>query len=190
MNRTVTAIVVLAVLAVAALPSLHLEPIERLRRSAQQADMRQKFESLSLPSKTRLLAISEAPLPATTYFYASPWNGEYLCDELLEAARKVGEPKPWESPLKDRCGFSMRVAAGWRARLTGVFSYELRAIALPETRPGLEPNEEICVREREDDPPMETRLAPCWLGPDESYLYVTLFGEQVWIESEVPKDAV
>jgi len=86
MTRTRTAIAVLAVLGLAALPSLHIEPIERIRQSAQQADMRAMFEALPLPAKSRLLAISEAPYPATTYFFASPWNGQYLCDELLEAA--------------------------------------------------------------------------------------------------------
>ena len=190
MTRTGTAIAVLAVLGLAALPSLHIEPIERVRRTAQQTDMRAMLDALPLPAESRLLAIAEAPYPATTYFFASPWNGQYLCDELLKTIRTVGDAKPWEPSLIDRCGFSAQVVAGWRAFLVGVFTYEVRGFALHESRPGLGLTEEICEGERADRPRLESRLAPCWLDADESYFYVTIFGEKGWIESELPKDAV
>ena len=190
MARTWTAIAALTAVGLAVLPSLHLDPVERLRRSAQQADMRAMLDVLSLPADSRLLAISETPFPATTYFFASPWIGRFLCDELLKTVRTVGEATPWKPSVVDRCGFSANATAGWRALLVGVFSYEIRGFALYDSRPGLDSTEEVCERERADPPPLESRLAPCWIGPDESYFYVTIFGEQVWIESELPKGAV
>ena len=90
MTRTRIAIAVLAVLGLAALPSLHLEPIERLRRSSQQTDMRAKLDALPLPAESRLLAISEAPYPATTYFFASA-DREF--DEFgTNSAAQTGSP--------------------------------------------------------------------------------------------------
>ena len=168
-------------LAFALVLGLRLDPIERLRRAAQVADIRDTFETLPLPPGSRLLGIEDFPLPATTRFYGSPWNGTYLCDQLFETASAIGEPKPWPGAS---CGLSMQIPTGWRSWLAGVYRFELRAFARLEERPFLQPADELCVRDLAEKPEMTKRLAPCWLGADETYLHYTLFGEEVFLSGD------
>lgn len=149
------------------------DPIRRFLRFVQTDDMRRQLDAMPTPEDFRQIGISVAPLPAIDYFYAATARGQALCDQLFKFARAVGEPKAWPG---DSCGLSTEIPSGWRARLINVWSYELRIFGLPDSQPATRPTDPICVRELAEALPLESRMAPCWLGPNESYVDIMLFG--------------
>lgn len=168
-----------SVVLVALVFELRLGPVERFRRQTQIEDMHARLESMPIPEGFRLIGVSEAPLPVVQYYFAAPTTGQPLCDDVFEAARFLGKPTPWPD---NPCGFTMQIVAGWRAWLAATPRYELRAFAFVDERPMLSPSDEICIRELAEKPPLEFRMAPCWLREGEAYVYYMLFGSNTLSE--------
>ena len=181
-SSRVAAATLCSIVLVALVFGLRLRPVESLRRQVQIDDMHTRLESMPTPDGFRLLGVSEAPYPVVQYYFAAPTTGQPLCDEVFEAARLLGKPTPWPD---NPCGFTMQIVAGWRAWLAATPRYELRAFALVDARPMLSPSDEICVRELAEEPPLESRMAPCWLREGESYVYYMLFGSNTLSEDAV-----
>lgn len=160
---------------IAALPFLNrLETFRTLSRSIQSNDLRRELESFPVPKEFRRIGILMAPLPVIEFVYASPLNGTPLCDRLFESASEIGQPKPWPG---DPCGFSMMVPSGWPARLLNIWSYELRIFARPNSEVTSRPSDPICIRDRAEAPPLDSRIPPCWLEESESFVEFILLGD-------------
>lgn len=147
------------------------------------ADMELRLDSLPLPADWRLVEASHGgsrlwgPRPYVSRSFAADWSDQ-LCGSLVALGRALGDAQALAS--HPDCGFTVRIRAGWKARVVTVWSYELRAYAVSPTALS-RPSEAECasIRLRHASSRIAEvfpfrRTGVCWVALDEAMVMVRL----------------
>ena len=184
------------ILAAVLMSAAALLPLALMFLPEHHGDMMARLDSLPFPPQYTLIgrgvggARSGLSAPHADVQFAVPADLDAICPELealVASARSPGDTVILRSRTSARCSYGASIAAGWRARVVGIWRYRLSVSAMTRERALRSVDEEGCRGSRRARQQHSDNLyfgSPrCWLAPGHSLVEVTAIGGQglfVW----------